>query len=164
MDTEFSPALNLAEFMSFIHGGTGERRKITMLELNRPKTMTTAKQKSNLQQPSRPCEPCSPWETPDPSCEPSQLLCRWKANLLQMSWHRPKIPRSPTTSYGACANELPIVHLWQLPVLRMKITTHLMGMKPKVAQLCCTAVSVEILGVSTVLLNLPPHNHLLFYP
>lgn len=91
------------------------------------------KAKDESSQPLWPCEPCSPWETPDPSCEPSQLLCRWKVNLLQMSWHRPKIPRSPATSYGACANELPIVHLWQLPVLRKKISMHLMGMKPKVA-------------------------------
>lgn len=77
VDTKFSPALSSGEFMCFIRGGIGERRgKITMLKLNRSKTMTMAKQKTNLRNLRGLVSLAAPAEIADPSCEASQLLCR----------------------------------------------------------------------------------------
>jgi len=116
--------------MCFSHGRTGERRKITMPELNRSRTMTMAKQKTNLHN----------LRGLASLAAPARLLTLAvnQANRLQMK-SKPAadvltqtiIPRSPAASYGACANDLSIVHIGQLPVLR-KIPTLLMGMKPKV--------------------------------
>lgn len=161
MDTKFSPALNKPHVPSFEVQVREEQNNHGRAQ--QVQNRDNGKSKDKTSQPSWPCEPCSPWGTPDPSCEPSHLLCRWKVNLLQMSWHGPKSPGLQHQVLEPVKMSSP----QSTPDNSQSSgrSLHVSGaMKPKVAQLCCTAVSVEILGVSRVLLNLSPNNHLLFYP